>query len=315
MNKAAPGQARQLKCQLRLHRIVILHFKVIDRNILKTAALFLVKNEERMLCVICHDFCAAQHFLRVVHVAVIDLLVGDEMCEDAGFISRHFRDHHKKRRVLDLVDTARAGGCEHISAALDHAHIQIFSADIPHGQKSAGSEAFGFVKISFLPEGNYFSSAVRIFFDIIDQVMDQVIALDSGAIALADRAVADIPRIPPGDAQFPHLGKDICRVLVDGKDLADAGFPGLTAQRADGELTFAQVVFAHDMVDADGVGGRSVLISGTGIYIFVAVIENIVDVLYKELICFGHISSFLSRKMRIKYNLNYYSTNKTEENR
>ena len=69
------------------------------------------------------------------------------------------------------------------------------------------------------------------------------------------------------------------------------------------------------MVDADGVGGGSVLISGAGIYVFVAVVENIADVLYKELISFGHISSFLSRKMRIKYNLNYYSTNKTEENR
>ena len=50
-----------------------------------------------------------------------------------GLITGHFSDHHKKRGVLDLVDTARAGGCEHIAAALDHAHIEVFSADIPHG--------------------------------------------------------------------------------------------------------------------------------------------------------------------------------------
>ena len=68
-------------------------------------------------------------------------------------------------------------------------------------------------------------------------------------------------------------------MLVNGEDLADAGFPGLTAQRTDGELAFTEVVFAHDMVDADGVGGSSVLISGAGIYVFVAVVENIMDVL------------------------------------
>ena len=235
-----------------------------------------------------------------MHVTVIDLLVGDEVCEHAGLIAGHFRDHHEQRGILDLVNTASAGGCEHIAAALDHAHIQIFSADIPHGQESAGSEAFGLVKISLLPERDDFSSAVRILFDILDQVMDQVIAFDSCAVALADRTVSDIPRIPPGDAQFPHLGEDICRVLVDGKDLADACLPGLAAQRADGELAFTEVVFAYDMVDTDGVGGSSVLISGAGIYVFVAIIENIADVLYKELISFGHERSFLSWKNRIQ---------------
>ena len=104
-------------------------------------------------------------------------------------------------------------------------------------------------------------------------------------------------------------------MLIDREDLADTGLPGLAAQCADGKFAFAQVIFTHHMVDADGVGGGPVLISGAGIYVFVAVIENIMDVLYKEFVCFGPISSFLSRKMRIKYNLNYYSTNKTEENR
>ena len=106
--------------------------------------------------------------------------------------------------------------------------------------------------------------------------MDKVIALDSGAVALSDRAVADIPGIPPGDAQLPHLGEDICRVLVDGEDLADSRLPGLAAQCADGKLAFTEVVFAHDMVDTDGVGGGSVLISGAGIYVFVAVLVILV---------------------------------------
>ena len=64
-------------------------------------------------------------------------------------------------------------------------------------------------------------------------------------------------------------------MLVYGKDLADAGLPGLTAQCTDRKFPFAEVIFAHHVVDADRVGRRTVLVSGTGIYILISVVENV----------------------------------------
>ena len=89
-------------------------------------------------------------------------------------------------------------------------------------------------------------------------------------------------------------------MLVYGKDLADAGLPGLTAQCTDRKFPFAEVIFAHHVVDADRVGRRTVLVSGTGIYILISVVENVVYIIYQVSVCFGHGSGFLSRKNRIQ---------------
>ena len=303
--KGPPGDSRwacvsfsdpQLKCQLRLHRIVICHLKIFDRNVFEPAAFFLVKYKDRLLRVVCHNFGASQHLLRVVHVAVVDLLVGDEVREHAGLVTCYPRDHHKERRVLDLVDAAGSGRCQHIAAPLDHAHVQIFPADIPHGEEGARRKSGRFPEVGLLPERDDFTPPVGVLFDIIDQLVDEVVALYSCSVALADRAVPDVPGIPPCDAEVPHFGQDVGRMLIDREDLTDARLPGLAAQRADRELTFAEIIFAHHVIDADGIGGRAVFVSGARIHVFVAVVEDVADVLYQELVSFGHNKSFLSRK-------------------
>ena len=131
--------------------------------------------------------------------------------------------------------------------------------------------------------------------------MNEVVALYGRAVPLTDRSVPDIPGIPPSDAQAAHFGEDICGMLIDGKDLADAGLPGLAAKRADGELPFAEVVFSHHMVDTDGVGRSAVLIPGARVDVFIAVIENVVNIVDQISVCFGHgVDSFLLGVYRIR---------------
>ena len=130
----------------------------------------------------------------------------------------------------------------------------------------------------------------------INELVDEVIALDCCAVSLTDGAVSDIPRIPPCDAQVPHLGENICRVLVDREDLADSCFPGLAAQRTDRKFSLAQVIFAHHVIDADGIGRRSVLVFRAGIYVFVAVFKNTMNIIYEKPVCFGH-GRVLSEKL------------------
>ena len=119
--------------------------------------------------------------------------------------------------------------------------------------------------------------------------MDEIIALYGSAVALTDRAVADIPGIPPGHTEISHLGQYVCGMLIDGEDLANAGLPGLAAKGTDGKFSLAEIIFAHHVIDADRIGRCAVLVLGTGIYILIAVIENVVYIIYQISICFGHI--------------------------
>ena len=161
---------------------------------------------------------------------VIDLLVGNDVRKYPRFITGMSCDHHEQGCILDLVDTAGAGGCQHITASLRHHHIQVFPADIPNREKCARSQPGRFFQVCFLPERDHLPSAVRILFDIRDQVFDQIIPGHRRAVALADRPVPDIPGIPPCHAEFLHFGDLIGGFLINCKDLPNAGLPGHAAQ-------------------------------------------------------------------------------------
>ena len=147
------------------------------------------------------------------------------------------------------------------------------------------------MKIGLLPQGDDLAAAVRVFFDIIDQLIHEIIALYGRSVSLADRSVAYIPRIPPCDTHLLHFGKDIGRVLIYSEYLPDAGLPCLAAECAYRELTLRQVVFAHHVIDADSVRRSSVLILRARILILVSVIEDVVYIIYKISVCLGHLNS------------------------
>ena len=52
--------------------------------------------------------CPAQQLLGIVHVAVIDLLICNEMGKDAGVFASCAGDHHQQGGILDLIDPAGA---------------------------------------------------------------------------------------------------------------------------------------------------------------------------------------------------------------
>lgn len=289
----------QLKLELRLDRAVVDNLEVVDRDVLEAAAGLLVEQDggdggsacggSLLLCLLfLHGSGPAEHLVGVVHVAVVDLLIGDEVGENAGLLAGHAGDHHLQDGVLDLVDAAGPGGGEHVAAALDHAHVQVVAPDVPHGQEGTGGESGRLVQVDLLPEGDDLAAAVGVFFNVLDQVVDQVIAADRRAVALADGAVADVPGIPPGHALVAHLGEHVGGVLVDGEDLADAGLPGLGPQGTEGKLALCQVVFAHDVVDTDRVGGRPVLVDRAGIFVHVAIFQYILNVPHEIAVCFCH---------------------------
>ena len=217
---------------------------------------------------------------------VVYLLISDKMGEYTRFFSGCFRDHHEQGGVLDLIDPAGAGCSQHISASLYQAHIKILPAYIPDGQEGAGRQPGGFTQIGFLPEIYDLASAVGILTDILDQPVDQIVAPYCGAVALADCAVADIPRIPPGHTLFPHLGQDIGGIAIDCENLADARLPGLVAQGTDRKFPFAEVIPAGHMVYADRVSRSAVRVFGARIFIRIAIVQNIVYVVDQILIGF-----------------------------
>ena len=229
-----------------------------------------------------------EHFVSIVYVAVIDLLICDKVGEDAGFQAGHAGDHHQKSCVLNLIDPAGAGCGQHVPAALDHTHIEVLPADIPHSEEGAGRQTGGLMQIGLLPERDYLAAAIGILFDVFDQIVDQIIALNSCSIPLSDRSVSDIPRIPPGHSVFFHLRQHVGRVLINGEDLADSRLPCLRTKCADREFAPGQVVFAKDMIYADRVCRRPVFINRPGILILVAVFQYISDIPHEIPVSFCH---------------------------
>ena len=131
-------------------------------------------------------------------------------------------------------------------------------------------------------------SAVRIFLNVSDEVIEQIVTLHGGTVALADGAVTDIPGCPPGDTHLFHFLKVVGRVLIDRKDLTDTGLPCLLSQRADREFPLREVVLTHYVIDAYRVGGSAVLIFRPRIDILVAVLKNVLDIGYEIFVCLGH---------------------------
>ena len=200
------------------------------------------------------------------------------MREHARLFLHCIGDHHQERGILDLIDAAASGGCQHISAALDQGHIQIVPPHVPHGQKCAGCKPGSLPQIALLPEGNDLSPAVRVPADILDQPVHQVVSLHCRAIPLPDRPVSDIPGIPPGHSVFFHFRKFIGRMLVDREYLPDPGLPRLSAQGADGKFSFCEIIPAHYVVDADRMRRCPVLINGPGILVPEPVLQYIADI-------------------------------------
>ena len=124
--------------------------------------------------------------------------VVDEVEELPNLPAKMLGNHHLKSYILHSVDMV---GHQHIIRTLGQGRIQInfpiYTADIKHGLKSAREQPICFFESLVIPERNDIAAVPRVGFQLLENLIDDIVFLNNGTIALTDGSrISHFPVIP-----------------------------------------------------------------------------------------------------------------------
>lgn len=179
-----------------------------------------------------------------------------------------------------MVNTARR---QKIARALVETHIEIIDAvltvtDIPSGLISARFKAVLILKIGILPHINNMTPAIRVLLNVANKLAYEVVTTNDFAINSTNRAIADIPLVPPSDTIFIFQNVEIIAlVLINPKQLTDGRLDGDGTQGHKRNFALGEVISSHDVVNAVSMSRSAVSVFGTGPFVETAFVKDALD--------------------------------------
>ena len=124
--------------------------------------------------------------------------VVDEVEELTNLPAKMLSNHHLKSHILHSIDVVSH---QHVIRTLGQCRIQIdfsiYTADIKHGLKGAWEEPICFFESLLIPERNDIATVPRIGFQLFENLIDDIVFLNNGTIALTDGSrISHFPVIP-----------------------------------------------------------------------------------------------------------------------